>query len=76
MLVLSQVDRLDDVLSAWRAIGIPGATIIESTGIYARERHRHIPARFFSRRAAGATPSAASSRSLPSSATSRSSSAA
>jgi hypothetical protein len=47
MLVLSQVDRLDDVLSAWRAIGIPGATIIESTGIYARERHRHIPARFF-----------------------------
>lgn len=47
MLVLSQVDRIDDVLAAWRRIGIPGATIIESTGIYARERHRHIPARFF-----------------------------
>ena len=46
MLVLSEINRLDDVLNAWREIGIPGATIIESSGIYARERQRHIPARF------------------------------
>lgn len=46
MLVLQQIDRLDAVLSAWRAIGVPGATIVESTGTYARERRRHIASRF------------------------------
>jgi len=37
MLVLDDADRLDAVVDAWAGIGISGATIVESTGIY---RHR------------------------------------
>lgn len=36
MFVLDDPDRLDEVLEAWEAVGISGATIIESTGINRR----------------------------------------
>ncbi len=39
MLVLDDPSRLDAVLEAWAGIGISGATILESTGIY---RHRAV----------------------------------
>lgn len=38
LFVLDDPDRLDDVLDAWDAIGVSGATIIESTGINRRKR--------------------------------------
>lgn len=45
--VLDDPDRLDEVLEAWRKVGVGGATIIESTGIYRRQTYRrHIPLRF------------------------------
>lgn len=37
MFVLDNPERLDEVLSAWRAVGMSGVTIIESTGFH---RHR------------------------------------
>ncbi len=47
MLVLDQPDRLDEVLRAWEAAGITGATIIESSGLYRRiKRKRIFPARY------------------------------
>jgi len=46
MLVLNQVDLLDDVLDAWRAADVPGATVMESTGLYARQQRRHVAMRF------------------------------
>jgi nitrogen regulatory protein P-II 1 len=36
MFVLDDPERLDEVLEAWEAAGISGATIIESTGINRR----------------------------------------
>jgi hypothetical protein len=36
MFVLDNPDQLDELLSAWRAVGMSGVTIIESTGF-----HRH-----------------------------------
>ncbi len=45
--VLDDPDRLDEVLEAWRKVGVGGATIIESTGIYRQQTcRRHIPLRF------------------------------
>lgn len=38
MIVLDDPSRLDEVLNAWEAVGISGATIIESTGINRRRR--------------------------------------
>ncbi len=32
ILVLDDVDRLEDVLAAWRKAGAPGVTILESSG--------------------------------------------
>jgi len=47
MLVLSRITLLDDVLDAWRTIGIGGATIIESVGLYRRQQKRkRLPLRF------------------------------
>lgn len=34
MFVLNDPDRLDEILEAWNAAGISGATILESTGSY------------------------------------------
>ena len=34
MFVLNDPDHLDDILEAWNAAGISGATILESTGSY------------------------------------------
>lgn len=42
LLVLHDPDNLDAVLAAWSAIGLRGATILESTGLYRRQR-KHIP---------------------------------
>lgn len=48
MLVLNRIALLDDVLDAWRAIGIGGATIVESVGLYRRQqqRRKRLPLRF------------------------------
>jgi hypothetical protein len=47
MLVLHRIALLDAVLDAWRAIGIGGATIVESVGLYRRQRQRkRLPLRF------------------------------
>ncbi len=46
MLVLNKVELLDALLDAWRAADIPGATIMESTGLYAREQRKHVAIRF------------------------------
>lgn len=39
MFVLNDPDKLDDVLDAWHEVGIQGATVLESTGIYRRRPH-------------------------------------
>jgi hypothetical protein len=47
MLVLNQPERLDEVLDAWRASGVTGVTIFESTGIQRRQNQRErIPMRY------------------------------
>jgi len=38
--VLNNPDKLDAVLDAWDAIGVTGATIIESTGRHSRKAQR------------------------------------
>jgi hypothetical protein len=45
MLVLDDPDKLNDVLAAWEAIGVCGATIVESTGIQ-RLRKQPVPMRY------------------------------
>jgi nitrogen regulatory protein PII len=45
--VLNNPDKLDAVLDAWDAIGVTGATIVESTGRHRRRTQRlRIPLRF------------------------------
>lgn len=47
MLILDQPNKLIEVLDAWNAIGIRGATILESTGIFKlRTRQLNLPARY------------------------------
>ncbi len=47
MLVLDNPDHLDDVLDNWHAIGIHGATIVESTGLQRRlSKRQTIPMRY------------------------------
>jgi hypothetical protein len=38
MFVLDDSDKLDDVMAAWRGIGVSGVTIIETTGYYRRQQ--------------------------------------
>jgi hypothetical protein len=45
MFVLDDPERLGEVLQAWEAVGIRGATIVESTGIQ-RLRRQIIPMRY------------------------------
>ncbi|MCA1954387.1 MAG: hypothetical protein LDL12_04475 [Anaerolinea sp.] len=45
MFVLDDTDRLDDLLKAWEAAGVRGATILDSTGIH--RRLGRVPMRFF-----------------------------
>ncbi|MBN1437996.1 MAG: hypothetical protein JW929_01185 [Anaerolineales bacterium] len=45
MLVLDDPDKLDQVLTAWQAVGIRGATIVESTGIQ-RLKSKQVPMRY------------------------------
>jgi hypothetical protein len=40
MLVLDDPDRLDEVLEAWRAVGVSGVTIMETIGAYRRQTRR------------------------------------
>ena len=42
LLVLDDSQKLDAILDAWASVGVRGATIIESTGIY-RQRARRLP---------------------------------
>jgi len=44
--VLDDTSKLDAVLDAWDAIGVTGATIIDSTGINRRRRARQVGAPF------------------------------
>ncbi|MCX7682231.1 MAG: hypothetical protein N2508_09775 [Anaerolineae bacterium] len=47
MYVLDTPDRLDEVLEAWRQVGVGGVTIVESTGLHRRQaRCRHVALRF------------------------------
>lgn len=47
LFVLNDPNKLDAVLDAWDAIGVTGATIIESTGRYRRRAQRvRLPLRF------------------------------
>jgi len=39
LLILDDPNKLDAVLKSWSEGGIRGATIIESTGLYRRQRH-------------------------------------
>ena len=45
MLVLDDNSFLDPVFEAWSGLGVSGATIIESTGLYRRQL-KHIPMRY------------------------------
>ena len=45
LFVLDDPERLDQLLGAWDAAGVTGATIIESTGI-GRRRGRDLPMRY------------------------------
>lgn len=45
MFVLDQAVYLDQILDAWSEIGVTGATIVESTGLYRRALKR-IPMRY------------------------------
>ena len=45
LFVLDNPDQLDELLEAWEAVGVGGATIIESTGIQRRKR-KLIPMRY------------------------------
>ncbi len=46
MFVLDDPEKLDAVLDAWRDIGVSGVTIIESSGLYRRQRQRPMGARY------------------------------
>lgn len=47
MLVLDDPARLDAVVDAWTAVGVSGATIVESTGIHRqRAARRQVHARY------------------------------
>lgn len=47
MFVLDNPNQLDEVLDAWRRVGVRGATIMESTGLHRRQLHilgaRYLP---------------------------------
>lgn len=46
MFVLDDPDQLDNVLDAWRELGVSGATIIESSGLFRRQQSRPLGARY------------------------------
>ncbi len=47
MLILDQPNKLIEILDAWNAIGIYGATILDSTGVFKlRTRQLNLPARY------------------------------
>ena len=46
MFVLDDPDQLDAVLAAWQSVGVSGVTIIESSGLYRRQRERPVGARY------------------------------
>jgi nitrogen regulatory protein PII len=39
MFVIDDPNYLDQILDAWSAVGINGATIVESIGLYRRQKH-------------------------------------
>jgi nitrogen regulatory protein PII len=45
MLVLDDIKHLDKVLDAWVQLGVPGSTIIESSGLF-RRQSASIPMRY------------------------------
>ena len=44
--VIDQPDKLNSVLDAWKAIGVTGVTIIESSGLHRQRSMPHIPMRY------------------------------
>jgi hypothetical protein len=47
MLILDQPESLDEVLDAWRDLGVSGITVTESEGAQRRAaRQAHVPARY------------------------------
>ncbi len=46
MFVLDDSDKLDAVLDAWQAVGVSGATILDSSGLYRRQQQRPVGARY------------------------------
>ncbi|MBN2305824.1 MAG: hypothetical protein JXQ72_15180 [Anaerolineae bacterium] len=46
MFVLDDPDKLDAVLDAWQTVGVSGATILESSGLYRRQQQRPVGARY------------------------------
>ena len=45
LFVLDDPEHLDAVLSAWSSKGLTGVTIVESTGLYRRQKRKRIPMR-------------------------------
>ncbi|HEY9075974.1 MAG TPA: hypothetical protein VIO61_05490 [Anaerolineaceae bacterium] len=45
LFVLENTERLGNLLEAWKAVGVNGATILESTGMY-RKQTAHVPMRY------------------------------
>ena len=46
MFVLDDPDKLDAVLDAWQEVGVSGATIIESSGLFRHQRQTPVGARY------------------------------
>jgi hypothetical protein len=46
MFVLDDQDRLHEVLEAWEAVGVTGATIVESTGFNRERQARQVGANY------------------------------
>jgi hypothetical protein len=46
MFVLDNPDYLDEVLDVWRAVGVSGVTIIESSGLFRRREPKRVGARY------------------------------
>ena len=44
--VIDQPDKLNSVLDAWKAIGVTGVTIIESSGLHRQRSQPRIPMRY------------------------------
>jgi len=44
--VVDDPHKVNDVMKAWQAVGVPGVTVFESTGLHRIQKAPHIPMRF------------------------------